>query len=69
MTHDEKPADGPGPGVPRWVKMIGIVVTALAALLLIAQVTGIAGAHGPGRHFGLASMATTTGSPHSGQRW
>ncbi|GAA0458289.1 hypothetical protein Aca07nite_64590 [Actinoplanes capillaceus] len=67
MTNDRKPGNGPKPGVPRWVKVIGIVVVVLAALLIIAQVTGIAGEHGPGRHLGLAPASPmTTDSPHGG---
>jgi hypothetical protein len=38
------------PGVPRWVKVIGIVVAVLVVLIVIAQLTGIADEHGPGRH-------------------
>jgi hypothetical protein len=32
------------------VKVIGLVVAVLVALVLLAQLTGIAGDHGPGRH-------------------
>lgn len=51
-------ADNHGPGVPRWVKVIGIVVAALAVLLILARVTGIGGDHGPDRHLGGPAPAT-----------
>jgi hypothetical protein len=40
------------PGMPRWVKVSLIIVLALVLLVVVAQVTGIAGEHGPGRHGG-----------------
>ena len=39
-----------GPGVPRWVKVIGLVAAVLLVAFIVVQVSGIAGAHGPGRH-------------------
>lgn len=39
-----------GPGVPRWVKVIGLVVAVLLVAFVVVQVSGIAGEHGPGRH-------------------
>ena len=43
-------ADTPSyPGMPRWVKVLGIVVLALAVLVIIHKATGIGGEHGPGR--------------------
>ena len=52
---------GPGrespPGMPRWVKVSGII--ALVAVLLVVVVLLIGGGnHGPGRHSGGASGAT-----------
>ena len=39
------------PGMPRWVKVSGILVGALILLLLILALTGVLGGqHGPGRH-------------------
>lgn len=38
-------SDG-GSGVPRWVKVFGIVALALALLFVILMLAG----HGPGRH-------------------
>lgn len=53
-TTDERvrsDSDAPG-GMPRWVKVSLIVVTALMALFVIANIAGIGGEHGPGRHGG-----------------
>ncbi|WP_346534138.1 hypothetical protein [Micromonospora sp. DPT] len=47
---EQMPEPGNGPGVPRWVKVVGIVVGVLVLLLALAQLTGVAGDHGPGRH-------------------
>lgn len=47
--RDERP-QREAPGVPRWVKVTGIVVAALVLLVLVAQLTGLGGDHGPGRH-------------------
>ena len=48
---------GPGParesmpGMPRWVKVSGIVVGVLVLLAVILALTGVLGGqHGPGRH-------------------
>lgn len=38
------------PGVPRWVKVSGIIVIALVLLFVGLRVTGLGGNHGPGRH-------------------
>jgi hypothetical protein len=40
----------PPPGMPRWVKISGIVVGVLILLFLVLRLTGIGGDHGPGRH-------------------
>ncbi|MGN9806783.1 hypothetical protein [Micromonospora sp. L32] len=45
-----QPQEPGSSGVPRWVKLFGIIVVALLALFAIVQLTGIAGEHGPGRH-------------------
>lgn len=44
-----QPAPRPETGVPRWVKVSGIVV---AALVLLVVVLAVIGDHGPGRHGG-----------------
>jgi hypothetical protein len=39
------------PRMPRWVKVIGIIVAALILLAVMAMVSGLGGSdHGPGRH-------------------
>jgi cytochrome b561 len=38
------------PGMPRWVKAAAIVGGVLIVLVLVLQLTGIGGEHGPGRH-------------------
>jgi hypothetical protein len=38
----------PYPGIPRWVKVFGIIVIALVLLVIAMMFTG--GEHGPGRH-------------------
>jgi hypothetical protein len=68
MTDAQQPApdadrgssmDGP-PGLPRWVKISGIVVAILVAALFVAMLLGVN--HGPGRHnFGAPSVGD--GSP------
>jgi hypothetical protein len=42
----------PYPGMPRWVKVSGIIVIVLALLVAIILATGVGGDHGPGRHGG-----------------
>ncbi len=42
------------PSTPRWVKVSGIIIIALVLLFIILKLTGIAGNHGPGRHFSTA---------------
>ncbi len=58
-THlaDPVPGDdtdvGPGrdyPGMPRWVKLAGIIALILILLLVVLMVAGVGGQHGPGRH-------------------
>lgn len=42
-------SDGPShPGVPRWVKVFGIIV--IVVVLLAVAVMFVGGEHGPGRH-------------------
>ena len=55
--NDERAATG-GPGSdsqvgpPRWVKVSLLVVGALVLVFVLANITGVAGDHGPGRHGG-----------------
>ena len=44
------------PPMPRWVKVAAIVVGVLVALFVIAQLAGIGGNHGPGRHLSGSSI-------------
>jgi hypothetical protein len=37
-------------GVPRWVKVVGVIVAVLVLLFIILQLAGVGGEHGPGRH-------------------
>jgi hypothetical protein len=52
LPPERDPSDegGAGPGIPRWVKVFGIIVIVLVLLVGIVLVTGIGGHHGPGRH-------------------
>jgi hypothetical protein len=50
---------GSAPGIPRWVKVSGIVAIILALVVVIVLVAGLGGAHGPGRH-------TSSGSAPAG---
>jgi len=54
-TRDEAVARTVGapntyPGIPRWVKVSGIIVIVLVLLVGIVRVTGLGGMHGPMRH-------------------
>ena len=63
----EEPADPkqtaaelpPHPGAPRWVKVMGLLVLLLVAVLVVARLTdgGHGGGHGPGRHSLPAAIA------------
>jgi hypothetical protein len=56
----EQPDRGPSPaypGMPRWVKLSGIVALALA-LLVVAVMAVAGGEHGPGRHAPSAGQVT-----------
>jgi len=58
------PEPPPYPGTPRWVKVSGIIVIVLVLLVVIIMVTGVGGAHGPGRHMpsGAPGSHTPSGS-------
>jgi len=49
-------------GAPRWVKVLGIIGGALLLLVVVLQLTGIGGQHGPGRHLGHLPIISLTGS-------
>ena len=40
----------PYPGMPRWVKVGGIIAALVILLVLIIVLSGVGGPHGPGRH-------------------
>lgn len=67
-SHHRNGGDADGgspPRMPRWVKAAAIVVGVLIAIFLVLQVTGIAGEHGPGRHFSGSGepLEKVTGEP------
>jgi hypothetical protein len=37
-------------GIPRWLKVIGIIVAVLVLLVVIVELTGLDVGHGPSRH-------------------
>jgi hypothetical protein len=51
-------AEGP-PGMPRWVKVAAIVVGLLILIIVILQLTGLAGDHGPGMHSSLGQPSAS----------
>ena len=56
--QDTRP-DAP-PGMPRWVKVAAIVVGLLILIVVILQLTGLAGDHGPGMHSSLGQGEPST---------
>ena len=68
-THlaDPAPGDDTGagtgrdyPGMPRWVKLAGIVALALVLLVVVLMVAGVGGQHGPGRHLPSGGAGSST---------
>lgn len=47
--HANRSVDESPPGVPRWVKVFGVVAV-IVVLLAIAAMIWVGGEHGPGRH-------------------
>jgi hypothetical protein len=45
-----EPDRGSTTGVPRWVKVFGIIALVLVVLFAVLLLTGRGGNHGPGRH-------------------
>ena len=45
------------PGMPRWVKIFGIITVIVIALFLILMFVKGPGGHGPSRHFGNKAAA------------
>jgi hypothetical protein len=57
FDYDREPATG----MPRWVKVGGIIVAVLALLVVIMLLVGGPGGHGPSRHMlpaGIRTQAT-----------
>ena len=50
MTDPPRPSDSGEHGVPRWVKVLGIVVAVVVLLVVVVMLTGVGGEHGPWRH-------------------
>jgi hypothetical protein len=46
MVDDRESA----PGIPRWVKVVGIVLAVVGLLVLVMLLVGGGGGHGPRRH-------------------
>jgi uncharacterized protein (DUF305 family) len=38
------------PGIPSWVKILGLVALGVVAIVVVVMITGAGGNHGPGRH-------------------
>ena len=49
----------PYPGIPRWVKVSGIIVIVLVLLIVIIMFTGVGGKHGPSRHMVSTTLVAT----------
>jgi hypothetical protein len=45
----EEPRSHPKVGMPRWVKVSGIIVAVVVVLLVVLMLTGVLGEHGPGQ--------------------
>lgn len=55
--HADGAAGEPPPGVPRWVKVFGLITVIVILLAVVAMIL-VGGEHGPGRHMhGGHSMA------------
>lgn len=62
--------DGDTHKTPRWVKVFGLVVAALALLFIGMILSGVGGRHGPARHLPLSDaggneMSNVTAHPAS----
>ena len=56
------------PGIPRWVKVSGIVVAVLI-VLVIAVMLLAGGNHGPGRHLSLAPTNNLSATERAAASW
>ncbi len=55
-----RPGRGSATGPPRWVKVFGLIALVLVLLFVIAQLAGVGGGHGPGRHVPSGSSGRPT---------
>jgi hypothetical protein len=55
------------PGMPRWVKISGIIVGVMILLAAILIFFGIGGPHGPGRHPSPADIGSQRSPTGDGQ--
>jgi hypothetical protein len=48
---DQNESRGPDPkvGMPRWVKVSGVIIAVGLVLLVVLMLTGVLGEHGPGQ--------------------
>ena len=53
-------------GAPRWVKVVLVIGAGLVLLFFLANITGLAGDHGPGRHGGGDDAPTTVAEDGEG---
>lgn len=53
------------PGMPRWVKILGVVAIAVIAVLVAVMLIA-GGDHGPGRHGAESSAGIAMSVPHWG---
>ncbi|SMD25170.1 hypothetical protein [Kibdelosporangium aridum] len=53
-----------GRGSPRWVKWSVIVVGVLVLIVVVLQLTGLGGQHGPGQHLPGSQVQPSVGVGH-----
>ena len=65
-TRKERSQASPGrdspTGIPRWVKVFGVMAVILVLLVVVVIFTGIGGPHGPGRHLRSVALEAIIGS-------
>lgn len=60
----------PPRGMPRWAKVLGLVVAIVALLVVVMMLLGGAGSHNPLRHFGERAGLPPAGVAGDGPlRW
>jgi hypothetical protein len=77
-THVADPAPGDDtdvgpsrdyPGMPRWVKVSGIIALILVLLVVVTMVAGVGGQHGPGRHMPSGGASSYIMPMTAGTQW